>query len=302
MENIAIFENKIKVNIYGPNLEIENADCSFTTMFTEEKEPNTCTLKIYNLTDEKMNSIVNNTKYVEIKTNQYNIKDSDGNVLWQRAFEGLPREIIKKPKISYTKKGKIRKSSNKVKILAPSITVGTDEADDYIELDLQEGMGAEIGTFVSKSYKNGFNVKKILTDLAEMANLEIVFDKNIKFWNVTYPIILHGNVRDSLIQVASYIGCTCIIAQNRALISGQNKEGVILYYQFDEENTQRPNYLQDKKIEFYAPYMPFLLPGQFVKLINKKQQIDGVFQIAKIESSFSNYSEECESKITVRYD
>ena len=24
MENIAIFENKIKVNIYGPNLEIEN--------------------------------------------------------------------------------------------------------------------------------------------------------------------------------------------------------------------------------------------------------------------------------------
>ena len=38
------------------------------------------------------------------------------------------------------------------------------------------------------------------------------------------------------------------------------------------------------------------------KSMYKKQQIDGVFQIAKIESSFSNYSEECESKITVRYD
>lgn len=300
--NVAIFENKIWFKIYGPNIESYDADCEFETIFTEEKEPNTCKLKIYNLTDENMNAILNNTQYVEIFTNQYGTKDDEGNILWQKAFGGLKRNIEKKPKTSYTKSGKIRKTNTKTKYLTPSITIASDEADDYIEIDLQEGSGEDIGTFVSKSYKSGFNVKKILIDLARSINMEIVFDKNVNNYNISYPIILHNNVRNSLEQVASYIGCKCTIANGRIYIVSNNPDGVISYYQFDEENTQRPNYLENKKIEFIAPYMPTLLPAQFVKLINKKQGIDGIFQVAKIESNFSNHSEECESKITVRYD
>jgi len=36
--------------------------------------------------------------------------------------------------------------------------------------------------------------------------------------------------------------------------------------------------------------------------MNKRQEIDGVFQIVKLENSFSNYSEECETKVTVKYE
>lgn len=296
-----IYRNRIKIYIHGPNILLEDADALFTTEFTDEKAPNTCKLKIYNLTDINSNAVLNNTEYVEIFTNQYGLKDSDGQILWQSAFEGLPREIEKKPKPSYTKKGKLRKSKAKVKYLTPAITTGEDDADDYIELELQEGTGADIGTFVSKSYKKGFNVKKILTDMTKSIGMEIVFDKNVKDFTLTYPIILHDNVRNSLVQVASYIGCTCSIANNRAYIVSSNPEGVTTYYQFDEENIQRPRYLQDKKIEFDAPYMPALQIGSFVKLINKKMDIDDVFQICKLESSFSNYSEECETKVTVKY-
>lgn len=295
--NITVFENKIKVLIHGPNIQLEEADCSFSAEFTDEKEPNSCKLKIYNLNEQNMDAVLNNTQYVEIFTNQYGLKDTDGNILWQNAFNGLLREAIKKPK--KTKTGKVSKA--KAKILTPAITMGDDEADDYIELDLQEGNGTDIGTFVSKSYRNGFSVKKVLTDLAKSIDMEIVFDKNVKNFNLNYPIILHDNVRNSLTKVASYIDAKCTISNNKVYIVSNNPEGVAVYYQFDEDNIPQPKFLQDKKIEFVAPYMPNLTVGSFVKLSNKKLNIDNVYQICKIESSFSNYDEECETKVTVKY-
>lgn len=295
--NVTVFENKIKILIHGPNIQLEEADCGFSTEFTDEKEPNSCKLKIYNLNEQNMDAVLNNTEYVEIFTNQYGLKDTDGNILWQSAFEGLLREAIKKPK--KTKTGKISKA--KVKILTPAITTGDDEADDYIELDLQEGNGTDIGTFVSKSYRNGFSVKKVLTDLAKSIDMEIVFDKNVKNFNLNYPIILHDNVRNSLTKVASYIDAKCTISNNRVYIVSNNPEGTAVYYQFDEDNIPQPKFLQDKKIEFVAPYMSNLTVGSFVKLSNKKLNIDNIYQICKIESSFSNHSEDCETKVTVKY-
>lgn len=298
---LTVFENRIKVNIYGAGIYMEDADCEFTTELTDEKDPNTCKVKIYNLTDTNMDLVLNNTEYVEIFTNQYGLKDTNGTILWQKAFEGIVKVAEKKPKPKYTKKGKLRKTKAKTKYLTPSITTGDDDADDYIEIELQEGNGTDIGTFVSSSYKKGFNVKKILTDLAKYIDMEIVFDKNVKNFLLTYPIILHDNVRNSLNQVASYIGCKCTIQNNRVYIVSKNPSGVTTYYQFDEENIQQPKYLQDKKIEFTAPYMPAILVGSFVYLSNKKMELDGVYQVCKIESSFSNHSEECETTITVKY-
>lgn len=294
---IAVFENKIKILIHGPNIQVEDADCEFSVEFTDEKEPNSCKVKIYNLNEDNMNAVLNNTEYVEIFTNQYGLKDTDGNILWQSAFEGLLRQAEKKPKP--TKSGKASKA--KTKLLTPAITTGDDEADDYIEIELQEGNGTDIGTFISKSYRNGFDVKKILTDLAKAIDMEIVFDKNVKNFTLTYPIILHDNVRNSLVQVASYINANCTISNNRVYIVSNNPEGVITYFQFDEENIQQPRYLQDKKIEFTAPYMPTVVVGSFIKLVNKKMEIDGVYQVCKIESKFSNHTEDCETKITVKY-
>ena len=292
-----IFENKIKVKIYGPNIETDEADCNFEVEFTDEKEPNTCKLTIYNLNDKNMDAILNDTQYVEIYTNQYGLKDSDNTTLWQFAFGGILREAIKKPKP--TKSGKPSKS--KAKVLAPAITAEVDEADEYIQIELQEGDGTDIGTFVSKSYKKGFYVKKILTDLAKSIDMEIVFDKNVQNFYLTYPIILHDNVRNSLSKVASYLGATCTISNNRVYIVSNNPDGVASYYQFDEENIQRPKMLQEKKIEFTAPYMPALTVGSFVRLVNKKMNLDGIYQICKIESKFSNHSEDCETKVTVKY-
>lgn len=290
--DITVFQNRIKVNIYGPDLEIEDADMNFTSTFTSEKEPNSCKLRIYNLKEETLNAVLKKTEYVEIFTNQYGLKDSDGQLIWQPAFAGTKRDIEKKAK---TAKGKS-------KYLTPSITVHDgEEADEYIEIDLQEGDGKDIGTFVSKSYKNGFNVKKILTDLAKSINMEIVFDKNIKNFFVTYPIILHDNVRNSLTKVASYIGATVTISNNRVYVVGNNPDGVISYYHFDETNIPQPKFLQDKKIEFIAPFMSNLIVGSFIKLSNKKMELDDVLQISKTENSFSNHSEECETKVTVKY-
>lgn len=296
-----IFENKIKILIYGPNLQIENADCNFQSTFTDEKEPNTCTLFIYNLNDKNMDAIINNTNYVEIFTNQYGLTDTNGNVLWQKAFGGVLRDAVKIPKPSYTKKGKLRKTRAKIKYLTPSITPQTDDGESYIQMELQEGDGTDIGTFFSKSYRKGFNIKKILTDLAKSINLEIVFDKNIKNYYVNFPIILHDNVRNSLNKIASYIGAKAIISNNKVFITSKSPNKNFIYYQFDESNIPQPKYLQNKKIEFMAPYMPDLHIGTFVRLVNKKMEIDGVYQICKLENEFSNHDEDCETKVTVMY-
>ena len=68
MTDIIELKNRIKVKIYGPNLEIEDADINFETILTDEKDPNECTLRIYNLTErvsaleysQQENSNINN--------------------------------------------------------------------------------------------------------------------------------------------------------------------------------------------------------------------------------------------------
>lgn len=299
MENI-ILENKIKVLIHGKNsfgLEIEEADCSFTTEFNDEKEPNSCKLRIYNLKQESMDAVIENAEYFEIFTNQYGAKDTDGTTLWQTAFAGLLRQSEKKTKSSSKKS----KKPKKIRYNTPAITPQEDEADDYILVELQEGTGVDIGTFISKSYRAGFNVKKVLIDIAKSIDMEIVFDPNVKNFTVPFAIILHDNARNNLCRVASYIDARCTIENNRIHIVSNNPSGTTIYFQFDEENIQQPKYLQDKKIQFTAPYMPSVIVGSFVKLINKKMGIDGVYEVCKVENSFSNYSEECETTITVKY-
>lgn len=299
--NNVVFENKIKIKIYGPNIELDDADAEFTTEFTDEKEPNSCKLKIFNLNEQNMDAVLTKTTSVEIFTNQYGLTDDNGELLWEYAFNGRLREAIKKPKVSYTKKGKPRKSSAKVKYLTPSITTGDDEADDYIEIELQEGNSRDIGTFCSKSYRSGFSVKKILTDLAQEVGYGIIFDKNVQNFTITYPIILQENARDSLSKVASYIGADCNIANGKVYITSKTPTATTTYYQFDEDNIPQPKYLQEKKIEFVAPYMPALHTGQFVKLINRKMEIDGLYKICKLESKFSNCGDDCETTVTVKY-
>lgn len=293
--DIAVFENKIKVKIHGPNIEIEDADVNFTAEFTDEKEVNSCKLRIYNLNEENSNAVLNSTQYVEIFTNQYGLKDTDNNILWQLAFAGIPREATK------GKTSSKKSSKSKMKIPAPNITLTANEPDHYIEIDLQEGDGKDIGVFISKSYRKGFNVKKILRDLAKSIDMEIVFDPNVQDFYVNYPIILHENTRDALAKVASYINAKCSISNNRVYIVSENPEGTAIYYQFDESNIPQPKFLQNKKIEFHIPYMSAIRIGSFVKLINKKLGIDGVYPVCKLTSSFSNHSEECETIVNVKY-
>ena len=285
-------QNKIKVLIYGPNISIEDADMSFDATFTDEKNPNVCNLKIYNLNESNTEAILNDTKYIEIFTNQYGLTDTNGQTLWQLAFSGIPKESTEIKK---------SKTKSKVKYHTPSIINASEEADTYIQIVIQEGDGRDIGKFVSKSYRAGFDVKKILTDIAKSIDFEIVFDKTITNYKLTYPIILHENARNCLTKLASYIGCKCIINNGRVYIIDKNPKDSAILFHFDESNIPQPNYREGKKIEFTAPYMATLNVGTFVKLTNIKKSIDGIFQICKIESLFSNYSEDCESKVTVKY-
>ena len=292
MIQVTQFKNRIKVYIHGPNIEVEDADMSFITTFTDEKEPNLCTLKIYNLNEANMDAVLNNTKYIEIFTNQYGIKNTDGTILWQGAFAGIPKST---EEVKTLKSGKTNTKHN-----TPSINANVEEGDYYIQFDIQEGDGRDIGKFVSKSYRAGFDVKKIITDVAKSIDLEPVFDKNIKNFKLTYPIILHENVRDSLVKLASYIDATCTFNNGRVYVVGNNPNGLTTYFHFDESNIPQPKFLQNNKIEFVAPYISTLNVGTFVKLTNRKKHIDGIYQICKIENAFSNYSEDCESKITVK--
>ena len=64
--NNVVFENKIKVRINGANLELINAPMNFNIKRTNEKEPNTCSLTIYNLNDTDISRLYDGIYSVEI--------------------------------------------------------------------------------------------------------------------------------------------------------------------------------------------------------------------------------------------
>ena len=102
------FEVKIKLEVAGADLTIEDADVSFECEKDRESDFNKATINIYNLSDSTYQRLKDKSNYVRV---YLDCLYSDG---YQLIFQGNLRQLEKrrkaKPQSKYTRKGKLRKN------------------------------------------------------------------------------------------------------------------------------------------------------------------------------------------------
>lgn len=97
---------KIKIEILGANIVIDDADVKLKITKTDEAKPNYCTCTIYNLSEDTYNKINNKANSLRIYINhQENQQDNN----WVLIFEGNLRDLKKYKKAKQKAKTKLNK-------------------------------------------------------------------------------------------------------------------------------------------------------------------------------------------------
>lgn len=300
MVSKVIFENKIKVRINGVNIELTDTDMNFKITRTNDKEPNTCTLTIYNLNDEDVSRLYDDIYSVEIYTNQYDLRDANNEIIWQNVFNGVLRDVIKPQKISTTKKPRKKKKATSTRYYAPNVQYSGDEPDTYVTIELQEGSGIETSKFISKSYKSGMSAFSIIKDMAKSMDMPVIFLGDLKDTNLNFNIPMYNIGLNCLHKMATYLDSKVTIVNGCIYIAPNTSNGNKILHKFDEDNIPTPEFKEDKKIQIETIFTPEIIPNEYIYITNKILRMNNAYRVLEVEHNFSNHSLESETIITVK--
>lgn len=295
------FYTKIKVEILGADMIIEDADIALDYEKTDEEKPNTCDITIYNLSDDTYNRL--NTRsnaarvYVDIDGQGYNL-----------VFAGNLRNLQKWKKATVTKKKTKSKRKAKIHFNEPPIR-REGEIDVATIISLEDGRKATyFDNHISKSYSKAVTNKYILQDILSYvksrdANVKISADTNA-LTEYTYPagVVFQGELINVLTSICKTGNAYCTVQDDVILVSSKayDKKNVAYTYLLDGTNCPSPETNTDKELDILAPYIPTLNPFNFVKL-NFRDYV-GLFQVKSIKSRIDNFGGDCETKVTVKMD
>ena len=286
-----VFDNKIKVRINGANIELDEASRNFTIERNNGKEPNTCSLTIYNLNDQDIARLYDNIYSVDIYTNQYDLRTPDGELIWENVFSGVLRNVTKP-------KGKSKKA--KTRYYAPNIQYNTSDADTYVTLELQEGNGIETSFFVSRSYKSGMSAFSIIRDIGRTMDMPVMFIGDLKDVNLNFNVPMYNVGLNCLHKMARYLDAKVTIVNGNIYMAPNSSKGTRIIHKFDEDNIPTPEFKEDKKIEISTIFTPEIIPNEYVYISNKVLNMNSAYRVLEIKHTFSNHSTDCESVITVK--
>lgn len=300
--NNVVFENKIKVRINGANLELINAPMNFSIKRTNEKEPNTCSLTIYNLNDVDISRLYDGIYSVEIYTNQYDLRTPDGELIWENVFTGMLREVLKprKPRKPTKRKSKKPPKAPTARYYAPSIQYSGNEPDTYVTLELQEGNGIETSFFISRSYKSGQKAFDIIKDLARNMEMPVLFIGGLKDKEMNFNIPMYNIGLNCLHKMARYLDAKVTIVNGNIYFAPNSSSGTRIVHKYDEDNIPTPEFKEDKKIEVHTIFTPEIIPNEYIYITNKILRMDNGYRVLEVEHNFSNHDEDCETILTVK--
>lgn len=297
MVSKVVFENKIKVRINGVNIELTDTDMNFTISRNNSSEPNTCSLTIYNLNDTDVSRLYDDLYSVEIYTNQYDLRDSNNQIIWQNVFNGTLRNI-KKP--TRTKAKTKSKKTRPARYYAPSIQYEGSEADTYVTLELQEGSGIDTSMFISKSYKSGTSAFSIIKDMAKAMDMPVMLLGDLKDTNLNFNVPLYGIGLNCLHKMATYLGAKVTIVNGSIYVAPNLSSGSRILHKFDEDNIPTPEFKEDKKIEISTIFTPEIIPNEYIYITNKILKMNGAYRVLEVQHSFSNHTTDADTVITVK--
>ena len=297
-------KTNIKIEIAGANIVIEDADIELEIKKTNEKEPNYCTVTIYNMADSTYNEINDKAYYVRCYADI-------GMKGYSLIFEGDLRNLKKykksgKSKSKYTKNGKLRKVSKSTaepKYNEPSVRSEDEGSDVKTIIELQDGLKTQFLNFHYKiSYEGRISNIDILNDC-----LKTLQGGNTGLGQIDTPnehmfvngFAYSGPIYNLATQMAAIGGCN-LTFQN-GVVSCIRKGGKTLDYIYvlDGTNCPRPEEDTNKEINVDAPVLPGLNPDHIVKLDFDK--IKGEYKVYKSTTNLNNYGGSGQgSKIVVK--
>lgn len=287
------YNTKIKLEILGADLIIDDADISISYIKTDEEKPNYCDIKIYNVSDDtykRINDKANSVRvYVDIDGTGYGL-----------VFAGNLRNLEK------WKKSKV-KSKAKKHFNEPAIRREEDGDNIATVISLEDGKKTGFfDNYVSVSYSNEVSNTYVLNDILSRAkskdsNLKVSAETNALL-EYTYPAgkVFQGTLIKVLSSICKTGSAYCTIQDDVIVISTtkRDKTNAMYTYLLDGDNCPTPELGTDKELNIQAPFIPNLNPFNYVKL-NFKDYI-GLHRVKKIESKIDNFGDECESNITVK--
>src|SRR5574344_1479686 len=295
---------KIKVEIAGANIVIEDADIELEIKKTNEKEPNYCTVTVYNMSDTTYNTINDKALYAKVYTNI-------GLRGYSLIFEGDLRNIQKykkpgKAKSKYTETGKLRKVSKSTaepKYNEPAVRTEDDGSDVNTIIELQDGLKSQ---FLNFHYKVAYEGKISNIDILNKC-LSTLQGGAVGLGQIDIPnehifsngFSYSGPIYNLAIQMASLGGCNLTIQNGVVSCIRKGGKNLDYIYVLDGTNCARPEEDTNKEINVDAPVLRSLNPDNMIKLDFDK--INGTYKVYKIDTTLNNFGgSEQGSKIVVK--
>ena len=296
--------NRIRVEVIGTKIAIENLYMDFEIELNNEKKPNTANITLWNLSSETMESLKNNGTGVKL---YYSEEGRELGLI----FEGIKQNktnmghISKKPKKSTAKKhrkGYKPKAPHWISLKKDprEFNIESEGGDTSITIELVESLNSYTKSFYSKSFQNSITSDKILKDIASSLNMAIRISPNLKHKNYLMGKSLHQSSQSALTTICDAIGARWHIVDNNTIIVNKIKEPINskYVYQFDSSDIATPEFEDDNKVKFKTKLLTNLRPDNWVSLATR--HITGFFRICNIKMVGSNYSAENETEITVK--
>ena len=291
---------KIRLEIVGANMIIENADISVELSKSDDGSPNYCTCTIYNISEQTYTTLNDKANHIRVyaETNE-----AQG---YQLIFQGDLRDIVKwkKYKSATTKKGKKRKAP-KVEYESPPITREDSESNIATIIQLQDGIKSSfLNHHYSRSYKGAVSNRKVLGDILDfiqqrttigIGNIDTLEEKTyLKGYTI------HDTLSNAIRTIAKTGNCTSLIENNVLNVYGNNTKSDVYGYYLHGNICPRPEFNANKEISVLAPFLPTIQIGNYVKL--EFNDIEGIYPVKKIETKIDNFGQQYETNLTLKVE
>lgn len=301
-----VFKRKIKVEIVGTDVIIEDADISVSFTKTDEvKAFNECEIVIYNMSDDTYNRIKKDTLSVKVYTDI----DGTGYIL---CFDGLLRSAYKTKKSTASNKSKKTKRrkkaiSSSIPSEQPQIKREAENNDIATTIYLEDGRKSTyFNNYINKSYKgkvtNIFILEDILSSLKKQnSNIKISANtSSLDEYTYINGVSLSGTLKNVLTKICKTGNAYCTVQDDVILISSENvdKEGAVYAYTLDGNTCLTPEIDSKNQIRIQAPFIQSINPFNFVNLNFK--DYNGLYQVKKIESKIDNFGQDYETNVIVK--
>ena len=299
-------KNRIRIEIAGANLVIEDADIEVEVKKTNEKAPNYCTVTIYNTSDTTYNTIKDKSLYVKVYAD---IRMQGYDLIFEGDLRGLrkyKKPSKSKPKSKYTKRGKlrkVRKSTATPSYNEPAVRTEDDGADVKTIIELQDRIKTQFLNFhYTVAYEGKISNIEILKNCLKTLQAGNIGQGQIdtpKEFIFSNGYSYSGPIYNLMTQMAALGSCNLTIQNGTISCITKGGKNLDWVYVLDGTTCPRPEEDTNKEINVDAPILPGLNPDNLVKLDFDK--INGVYKVYKIDTSINNYGGSGQgSKIVVK--